>query len=145
MDLRSLAFLGPIEARPAAALGSRLDRSGIHDHRRRLRGAPFQQPDYRPQIVTDGLEYPRLAPPPRLLIDGGPRWEVVGQKPPLTAGLDHVTQGVEQLPQRMIALRRILAHQAQIRQQKLPFRIRNIAGIRLPCRAHAPTSTTFSR
>jgi len=92
-----------------------------------------------------GFEHACLAPSPRLLIDSGPRREIMRQKPPLTAGLDHVTQRVEQLPQRVITLRRVFAHQAQIGQQKFPFHIRNIAGIRLPCRAHLRTSTISSR
>jgi hypothetical protein len=34
---------------------------------------------------------------------------------------------------------RILTHESQVREQELPFAIRDVAWIRLPCRVHAVT------
>ena len=70
------------------------------------------------------------------------------QKPPLAARLDDVPEGIKQFAKRALSLRRVFAHQGEIRQQKLPFSIRDVAGIRLPCRVHrrkAPARQVLSQ
>src|SRR5262249_58181384 len=94
---------------------------------------------------SDLTEDARLKPTARLLIDGRPSGKIVRQVPPLAACPHHVTQSVEQVTQRILALRRILAHQTQVREQELPFRVSDVTGIRLPCRVHALTSTKVGR
>lgn len=96
-------------------------------------------------IELDGFEDPRLKPAPRLLVHGRPGREIVRQESPLTTRSHHVSHRIEQLPQRIVLLRRVLAHQGEVRHHKLPFRIRDVAGIRLPCRAHAATSSENRR
>jgi hypothetical protein len=61
------------------------------------------------------------------------------QKSPLTARPDDVAYCVEKIAKSVRTLRRILSHESQVREQKLPFAIRDVAWIRLPCRVHAVT------
>ena len=53
----------------------------------------------------------------------------MGEEPPRAARAHQVAQGVVNLAQRMLALRRIFPHQAKIRRNKPPIFVRNIAGI----------------
>lgn len=110
MHLRALLFLGPVKPGAHPAFRRRLQRAGIEDRRRGLLVSPFQNPDRGSQIVRDGLEHARLHPAAGLLISRRSRREIVRQESPMTTRFDHVPQCVERLPQRIIPLRRILAH-----------------------------------
>jgi hypothetical protein len=74
-----------------------------------------------------------------LLINRGPRRKIMRQKSPLTARPDDIPYCIKKVAQRIFTLRSILAHQAQVREKELPFGIRDVAWIRLPCRVHAVT------
>src|SRR5207249_2337901 len=77
--------------------------------------------------MREGLKAARLDPTLGLLIDGGPRRQIVGDHPPWTPGSDHIAHGIEDHARRVIPLRRIFLHQRQVRSAKRPFFIANIA------------------
>lgn len=74
----------------------------------------------------------------------GPGRKIVGKISPRTPCFDDVPQGVEHRSQGILSLRSVFCHQRQIRHQKLPFVILDVAGIRLPRLAHDVTSTNIS-
>ena len=65
------------------------------------------------------------------------------QESPVAACFLHVPKGVEQLSFGVETLRCIVAHVREIRQQKVPFRIRDVAGISLPWSVHDSKSKQF--
>src|ERR1700730_11411238 len=139
MYLRSFLLLGPVVCRTLTTFGRPRERASIEDRGRRLRIPLGEKSNDHAQVVPYLLEDTGLHPAAGLLIDRGPGREIVWQESPLTPRRDNVTHRVEQIAQRIFALGRILAHQAQVREKKLPFGIRDVAGIRLPCRVHAVT------
>ena len=136
MDLRAPLLLRPVVAGPAAALGRRLDRAAVEDDRGGLGPAALQEPGHDAEVVGDMLEDAGLDQAAGLLVHGGPRREVVRQQPPLAAGLDDISRGVEQLAEGMLALRGILPHQGQIRREKLPLGVGYVGGVRFPGGVH---------
>ena len=98
---------------PTATFRSRLDRPAI-ENRRRWRAVPTGgNPDDLPEIVGHRLEATRRNPPSGLLVNRRPRWEIVEHHSPMAAGLDQPTQGVENLAQVVLSLRRVLSHQVR--------------------------------
>ena len=95
----------------------------------------LNQPQDHPQVVGDLLEHARVHPAPDLLIGDRPLREVVRQHSPLTSGLHYVADGVEHLAQVVRSLRGVRIS-VRYGDQELPFRIRDITRIRLPCRFH---------
>ena len=73
------------------------------------------------QIVDHFLEYSRLYPPLRLLVDGRPRRKVVGHVAPRRACSHYPPQSVEDLAQVVLALGCILSHESQVRSHEVPF------------------------
>jgi hypothetical protein len=114
-----------------------LDCAAVEDRGGRLQLPVLEKSNDHSQVVRDLLENSRVHPPASLLVDSGLRRKIVGKVSPLTTSLDHVAYCVEKVAQGMFALRRILAHQAQVREKKLPFAIRDVAWVRLPCRVRA--------
>ncbi len=82
-------------------------------------------------------------------VEEGPRRSAYGKPPTTAAGRsawlawrampNHIAQAVEQIPQRMVSLRRVLGHQRQIRRNQPPFVVGHIRGVRLTIMGH-PTS-----
>ena len=145
MDLRAFLLLGPVEPRPTATLGRRPERAAVEDRGRGLGVSVVEKADDRPEVVGDRLEDARLEPASGLLIHGGPGGKIMGQVTPLAAGLDDVADGVEEVPQRVLTLRGVFAHQGEVGEEELPFRVGDVTGIGLRCRAHDRTSTYRSR
>jgi hypothetical protein len=136
-------FVGDDPARPFTAFRRALQRSAVKNHGTRLSRAVLPEANQFTQISDDGLEDLRLDPAARLLVDRGPRWQIVRHKAPLESGPRNVAESIEELAQGMFPLRRILAHQCQVGSKKRPFIIRNIrrvAGAR--CRIHTQNGTT---
>jgi hypothetical protein len=76
-------------------------------------------------ISKDPGPHPAL----RLLINHCPRRQIAGHETPLVAGAHHVAKAVEDRPQRVLALWRVLAAQGQVRSYKRPLLIAYIARI----------------
>src|SRR5215218_6728719 len=85
---------------PTAHAGA-LHRLGIDDSRAGLRISP----EADPQTLADGRVDPFPgavdAPETEVMVDGLPRWEVVGQEPPGAAATENVEDSVEDLAQRV--------------------------------------------
>ncbi len=139
MYLRSFLLLGPVIPRAVSTLWRRLKRTSIQNCRRRFEISIIEKSNYGPKVVRNVLENTRMQPAASLLINGSPRRKIMWQKSPLTASLDDIAYCVEQIAKSVRPLRCILAHESQIREQELPFTIRDVAWIRLPCRVHAVT------
>jgi hypothetical protein len=76
-------------------------------------------------------EDPCVDPPLRLLVDGFPRWQVVGHVSPWGAGAQHPPQPIEDLSEIVLALKRVFAYQRQIRSHKASLFFRNVTWVRL--------------
>ena len=129
MDLGALAAFGPVPAGPGPAFRGALQGAAVEDHGGRLGRAAFAQTDQHTQVGDDGLEDPGLDPAAGLLVDRRPGRQIAWHEAPLEAGAGDVAQPVEEFPQRMVALRRIFAHQGQVGGQEGPFLIGNIGGV----------------
>jgi len=79
--------------------------------------------------MYDGFKYTRITPACLLLVDRRLRRQVMRQVTPLAACVAQVAQAIEQGPQRVLPLRRIFPHQAQVRGHKRSFTIRDIAWV----------------
>ena len=95
-----------------------------------MRLAALRHSEQFPQVVHQGLKHPRREPPAGLLIDGMPRGQVVGQQPPPRARADDPTEAVENLPQVVVALRGIQAHEREVGGNQCPFFGADITRIR---------------
>src|ERR1700720_1039909 len=129
MHLRSLAPLGAIVSGPRSRLRRRLQGAAMHDHRRRLRLSPRELAQQRTHILHQHLEDPSPHPALRLLIDRRPWWQIARHEAPLVASAHDVAKAVEYRPQRVLALRRVLSAQRQIRSHKRPLLIAHIARV----------------
>lgn len=132
VNLRSLAALSSIVAATRARFRRRLQRAAVENHRRGLAVAPRKLAQKNAQILDHDLKTPRIDPSPHLLIDHGPRRQIVGQKAPLAACLGNVAKCVEYIAKRIVPLRSVFAAQRQIRGYKRPLLIGNIARIARP-------------
>ena len=128
VDPRALLPLVTVISGPGAALDSGLDRAAVECHGRRLGAAAVGEPEDGAEVVDDGLEAVGGQPSAALLIDGLPGWEVLGEIAPGRTGTDDVSQAVEDIAERMLALAGILGKQAQIGDDELPLGIRDVAG-----------------
>ena len=126
-------------ARPYLTLGRSGPSAAVKDCGGSLGISLIKKSNDRSQVLRNLLENPLLYPAASLLVDSGPSWKIVRQESPLAARADNVLYCIEKIAQRMFALRNIVARQAKIRKKELPFRVRDVAGIGLPCRVHAVT------
>lgn len=135
MDLAAFAALGAVVPRPAAAFRGGLQGPAI-EHHRGMRGVLLNLAQEPAQIMHDGFKdarslpaaHPSLRSGQRLLVDGVMRGQIMRQHPPLGSRADNPAQAVEELAQRMIALRRVLhfvqdsvfTHQGEVRSDTSP-------------------------
>jgi hypothetical protein len=65
----------------------------------------FESDHVRPvaHLLARPLRDSVQSPAPKPVVDRGPWWEVVGQHPPGATPSDHVEDGVENLPEGMLA------------------------------------------
>lgn len=66
------------------------------------------------------------------MVDGVSRWQVVGDVAQRRAGPHDPAPYVEYLAQVVVALRRVLGHQRQIRRDETPFLVADVTRILLP-------------
>lgn len=114
----------------------------IEDDRTGLDRAALADPDQVPQIGNNRQEDVGVDPAPGLLVDGLPRRQVVRHAAPLQARAGDEAQPVEALAQRMVTLRRVLAHERQVGREKGPLLIGDIGWVRgAGCRIHTSNGT----
>src|SRR3712207_3118710 len=112
--LRTLFALRPVVAAPRAALRRGLQGAGVQYGRRRIGRSALRksQEEYAQKIVDHLLEYASLEPPPRLLIDGFPRRQVVRHIAPGRAGAHDPPQSIEHLAQVVVALWSVFSNES---------------------------------
>ena len=86
--------------------------------------------EHRAEVVDDRLEAPGGEPPAGLLIDHLPGREVLRQVPPGGAAADQPPGGVEDVSEVVDALAGVLGQEAEVGDDELPFRVRDVAGVR---------------
>ena len=125
---RMTAAKSGIESEHLALLNERYGLSdrlaqGVTMDRGRLRLASGMLTQKNAQILDYTLEPTGIDPAAHLLINYGSRRQVIGQHPPMAAGLDNIAQPVEHHAKRILPLLRILTTKRQIRRYKdpLPF------------------------
>ncbi len=100
MALSTFYLLGGIEAAALLASHSRgPDRLGVHYPGAGIRVPAKATPQTLAQLGIQTLPRPVDAPSPEPVIDGLPRRELSGQKPPRAAALEHVEDGVQDCPE----------------------------------------------
>src|SRR5919112_3429696 len=82
------------------------------------------------------------APPPKPPVNGLPRRQVTGQKPPSTAALEDVEDGVEDLAGAVGFRSSSLVGRWNMELQTLPFGVGEIGGV-APFHAQERTSSTY--
>ncbi len=120
-----------VVASSATALRCTLQGTAVQDHGAWLASAAFIQTQQRAQVVHDGLEDAGLEPATRLLVDGLParEREVRGQHAPFCAGPHHPAQAVEDRAQVVPPLRRVFAHEGEVRGDQVPFLVADVTRV----------------
>src|SRR3974390_1554506 len=129
MDLRSFSSFRSVIPRPRPGLGRGLNRTAVENHGGRVWFSPCKFPQQRTQIFHQYLETASPNPALGLLVDHGPRRQIVGHHSPVCPGFDQPTQCIEYRPQRVLPLLGVLPAQGQIRRYEGPFLIAYIARI----------------
>ena len=94
-----------------------------------VRRPALRKPQKYAQIVDHLLEDARFEPPLRLLVDRLPRRQVVGHVSPRRAGAYDPPQSVEDLAQVVLALGGVLPHEREVRGDKRPLLVGNVAWV----------------
>ena len=129
VHLGAFALFVSVETRARSALGRGLQRAAVEDRGTGRVSALCGQAQEHPQIVRHGLEGAGADPTLGLLLDDEPGRELMGHQAPGTTRADQPAQRVENLPQRMFALRRPLLHQREVRGTERPLLIAHISRI----------------
>src|SRR5205823_11007438 len=109
----------------------RLHGTAIKNGRRGLRSAPLRQLQDRTQIMDDGLQHPGLEPAVALLVHRRPGRQVMEHHPPRRTRAGNLAPTIEDLVPAMLAWRRIVRHEGQIRGHQGPCVMTDITGVRL--------------
>lgn len=102
VTLAPIDLLTSVEPPLVADFGA-LDRLAVNDRRAGLSLASLRQPGKFPQLLVDLLPQSVLLPAAEVVVNGRPRSEVRGKVAPLTSGLDHVEDRVDQFAEGMLA------------------------------------------
>src|SRR5215217_1791108 len=98
MALPTFHLLGGVEAALVTSHCRVLDRLGVHDPGTGVWVPAKPPPQPLAQLGVQALPRPIDMPLPEPVVDGLPRWELLGQKPPRAAALQDVENGVEDSP-----------------------------------------------
>src|SRR5215217_5869666 len=112
-----------------AALRRGLQGAGVQYGCRRIGRSALRKPQEYAQIVDHLLEYAGLQPPPRLLVDGFPRRQVVRHVAPGGAGVHDPPQSIEHLAQIVVALWGVFSNERQVGDNKRPLFVGNVAWV----------------
>jgi len=123
------AFVAVVTGAGSAVSGVDCHGAPVEDDGRGLTGPPGKFPQHHSQVVRHRLKTTGSNPAQCLLMNCGPRRQIVGQQTPRTTRPHHPSQGVEDRAQRVLALRRLLFHQGQISHTKLPLLIGHIGRV----------------
>jgi hypothetical protein len=111
MHFGAFTALGAIIAAMRATFRRGLERPAVQDDGARLFVAAFGQTEQRPQVMDQRRKAAPLLPTLELLVDGGPRRQIVGQHAPLGAGSGQSAQSIEHFSEVVLALAGILPYQ----------------------------------
>ena len=126
MHFGAFAPLVAIVTASASALRRGLQRAPVENDRCGLIGAARAPAQQDAQVMREGFKAASLDPTLGLLINRGPRRQVIGHHSPGTTGFDHVADRVEDDPRGVVPLRRIFLEQGEVRSAKRPFFIADI-------------------
>src|SRR5215204_2783863 len=132
--LRSFLALRPVVATPRATLRRGLQGARVHYGFSRIGRSALRKPQEYTQIVDHLLEYASLQPPPRLLVDGFPRRQVVWHIAPGGACAHDPPQSIEHLAQIVVALWSVFSNERQVRGNKRPLFVGNVTWVRFSVR-----------
>jgi len=121
----SVDLLARIVTPLVAGLGT-LDALAVDDPRAGLTLSSFNQAQMFSQMGVNLVPQAIALPESEVVIDRAPRSEVFGQISPLAAGPDQIENGVEQLPERMLAPSALLAWLGETIIDELPFGVGKI-------------------
>jgi hypothetical protein len=131
---RPLTFKGPVVAPFSSSDAGRLHRLAVNYPHARL-GIPLEaNPHPFAQRGVHPLPDPVQTPRAEVVVDGLPRREVVGQKPPGAAALQEVEDGVEDLAQAVQARSPFVFWDRQERFDALPLGIGKVGWV---CTSHS--------
>src|SRR5918994_4669462 len=127
--LRTLLALRPVIAAPRAALRCGLQGARVQYGRRRVGRSTLRKPQEYAQIVDHLFEDTRREPPPRLLVCGFPRRQVVWHIAPGRASTHDPPQSIEHFAQVVVALWSVFSNERQVRSNKRPLFVGNVAWV----------------
>src|SRR5829696_4994436 len=127
--LRALLALRSIVAAPRTALRRALQGAGVQYGCCRIGRSALRKAQKYAQVVDHRLEDASLQPPPRLLVDGFPRRQVVWHIAPGRAGAHYPPQSIEHLTQVVVALWSVFSNERQVRGNKRPLFVGNVAWV----------------
>jgi hypothetical protein len=129
----------------ADGLGS-LDGLGVDDGGHRPGGPAHLAADPLAELVTDLSDHAGGGPAGHEPVTGAAGRDVFGQGPPLAAGIDHVADGVHDLPAGMLlrtaAGRSLAGRDRQQRLDQRPFVVPGVGGVAAWPRQRFPPSKT---
>src|SRR5690606_12117797 len=128
--LASLDELPAVEP-PLAPLRRRLDRLAVDDGGRGALLSPGALAGEPAHPLVDGLDEAAVAPPPEVVVDGGPRRERLREHAPLAPGLREVEHGVEDRAEVVLAS----ALGIEEGGDSFPLSVRQVGAKAPPCRA----------
>lgn len=131
MPLASVDLLAGIVASLVANFGT-FDGLTVDDPRAGVTFAPFDQTHLFPQMVVNSRPQTIVLPQPEVMVDRGPWCKVVRQVAPLATGLDYIENGIDQLPQPMLARSASLAGLGQAIFNEFPFTVREVRSVSHP-------------
>ena len=106
-----------------------LDRLGVKDARTGFSGAskPFTKVSSKLSVYL--LEDPVLAPAPKIVINGSPRWKIVRKHPPGTAASQNVEDRIDNLRQPIFACPTVTLRDRDQRGNELPLGLTKVTGV----------------
>ena len=125
MSFSAVDFLARIVTPFFAHLGA-LDALAIEDGRAGMALATFDPAQMLSQMGMDLFPQTVELPEPEVMVDGAPGSKVPGQVAPLRAGFDEIEDGIEQLPERVLAPPTALAGLGKAVVDELPFGVSQI-------------------
>lgn len=142
VQLGTLLQLGTVIARPFNAFGSGTQSAAVQDRSAGLGFTARRQTQDAAKILGQRLEAACRQPTLRLLVDCGPRRQVIRHPVPRRTGLDNVAEAIEHLAQRVFPLPNLFRLQRQIGRDQRPFLIGYIRRVRR-AGTHVPQSDRY--
>ena len=108
---------------------SDLDRLRVNDARTGFSGAAKPFTKVASKLSVHLPEDPVLAPAPKIVINGSPRWKIVRKHPPGTAASQNVEDRIDNLPQPILAGPAVTLRDRDQRGNELPLGLTEGTGV----------------